>query len=42
MELLFDRDSESLQSAIASAVSDVERAGFRVARVEMERGAIPV
>jgi hypothetical protein len=42
MELLFDRDADSLQSAIASAVSDVERAGYRVSKVEMERDAIQV
>ncbi len=37
MELLFERSAESLQAAIVSAVSDVERAGFRVSRVELER-----
>ena len=31
MELLFDRAADSLQTAIGSAVRDVERAGFRVA-----------
>ncbi|MEX2140507.1 MAG: hypothetical protein WD894_14685 [Pirellulales bacterium] len=42
MELLFDRTADSLQSAIASAIADVERAGYRVSKVEMERDAIPV
>jgi hypothetical protein len=42
MELLFDRAADSLQAAITSAISDVERAGYRVRRVEMEREAIPV
>lgn len=41
MELLFERVARSLQTAISSAVSDVERAGFRVSRVEVEREAIP-
>ncbi len=42
MELLFERTADSLQAAIASAISDVERAGFRVSKVELEREAIPV
>jgi len=42
MELLFERSAESLQMAIASAISDVERAGLRVSKVEMEREAIAV
>jgi hypothetical protein len=41
MELMFERSGESLQAAISSAISDVERAGFRVAKIEMEREAIP-
>jgi len=41
MELLFARSARSLQSAISSAISDVESAGFRVLRVEMQREAIP-
>jgi len=41
MELLFERVAGSLQTAISSAVSDVERSGFRVSRVEVEREAIP-
>jgi hypothetical protein len=42
IELLFERTAESLQAAISSAISDVERAGYRVSKVEMEREAIPV
>lgn len=42
MELLFERAGDSLQAAISSAISDVERAGYRVGKVEMERDAIPV
>jgi hypothetical protein len=42
MELLFDRTAESLQRAIASAISDVERAGFRVSKMEMERESMEV
>lgn len=40
MELLFERSAKSLQSAISSAISDVEGAGYRVAKVEMEREAV--
>jgi hypothetical protein len=42
IELLFERTAASLQEAIASAILDVERAGYRVSKVEMEREAIPV
>jgi len=42
MELMFERAAESLQAAIASAIADVERAGFRVAKVELEREEIPL
>ena len=42
LELLFERTADSLQNAIRTAIADVERAGFRVARVEMEREAIAV
>jgi hypothetical protein len=42
IELLFERTAESLQAAISSAISDVERAGYRVSKIEMEREAIPV
>lgn len=41
MELLFERKAKSLQSAISSAIADVEGAGHRVVRVELEREAIP-
>jgi hypothetical protein len=37
MELLFERTADSLQGAIVSAISDIERAGYRVSRVELER-----
>ena len=40
MELVFQRAADSLQAAISSAISDVERAGFRVSKVEMERESI--
>ena len=30
----FDREAETLRAAIQSAVADVERAGYRIARVE--------
>ncbi len=30
----FDREAETLRTAIESAVADVQRAGYRVARVE--------
>ncbi|MBI1832782.1 MAG: hypothetical protein HYR84_15175 [Planctomycetes bacterium] len=40
-ELLFNRSARSMQAAIASASSDVESAGFRVLRVEMQREGIP-
>jgi hypothetical protein len=42
MELLFQRTVDSLQAAIESAISDVERAGLQAARVEMERESIAV
>jgi hypothetical protein len=35
----FDREAESLGDAIGSAINDVERAGFKVARVEVEQPA---
>jgi len=41
MELLFARTARSLQTAISSAISAVENAGFPVIRVEMEPEAIP-
>lgn len=39
MELLFERAADSLQSAISSAISDVESVGYLVSRVELEREA---
>ena len=42
MELLFERQADTLQAAISSAIFDFERAGFRVGKVEMEREAIPI
>ena len=42
MELLFERPAESLQAAIFSAISDIERAGYPVSKVEMERETISV
>lgn len=41
MELLFERASDSLQAAISSAIADVERAGYVVSKIELEREAIP-
>jgi len=41
IELLFERAADSLQAAIASAVTDIERAGFSVSKVELERASIP-
>ncbi len=32
----FDRESASLEQAIRSAIADVQKAGYRVARVEIE------
>ena len=40
MELLFERAADSLQAAIASALSDVEAAGHPVSRIELERDAV--
>lgn len=40
MELLFQRAGESMQAAITSAIADVERAGFVVSKVELERESI--
>ena len=34
----FDRAAESLGDAIGSAVKDVERAGYGVARIDVDRG----
>lgn len=40
LELEFDRSHHSLQEAIASAVQDAERTGFRVKSIEMDREAV--
>lgn len=37
----FDRDAGTLDEALASAIGDVEGAGFQVARVEIERHEVP-
>ncbi len=42
MELLFERAGDSLQTALSSAISDVERAGYRVSKVELARESILV
>jgi hypothetical protein len=42
IELLFQRSADSLQAAIESAVRNVEQAGFRVSKVELEREVITV
>jgi hypothetical protein len=42
MELLFGRSADSLQVAISSAISQVESAGYRVSKVEIERECIPL
>ena len=42
IELLFERTAESLQAAISSAIADVEGAGYRVSKIELDREAIPV
>lgn len=42
LELLFERTGPSLQKALGSAITDVESAGFRVLRAEMQREAIPL
>ena len=35
----FDRDAESLSEAVASAIDQVEKAGYKVAKVEIEEPA---
>ena len=37
----FDRDAPNLDEALATAIQNVERAGFAVARVEIERDEVP-
>ena len=36
----FDRDADSLEQAIRSAIADVQKAGCRLARVEIEADAL--
>ena len=36
----FDRDADTLENAIRSAVSDVEQAGLTVAKVELSRDSV--
>jgi hypothetical protein len=40
LELEFDRQHQSLHEAIVSAIHDVEKAGYRVECVEMERDSL--
>ncbi len=40
LELEFDREHQSLQEAIASAIYGVERAGYVVESVQMDRDAV--
>jgi hypothetical protein len=40
LELEFDREHQSLQEAIASAIRGVEKAGFVVESVQMDRDAV--
>ncbi|MBW3599964.1 MAG: hypothetical protein KY475_22165 [Planctomycetes bacterium] len=40
LELEFDRESESLQQAIASAIRDVEQAQFAVESIQLDRDAV--
>lgn len=37
----FDREAQTLDEALASAIGEVESAGFQVARVEIERHEVP-
>jgi hypothetical protein len=39
-EVVFDRRAESLQLAISSAVTAIEKVGYTVRRVEMQRESI--
>ena len=39
--IAFDREAASLEEAIRSAVANVEKAGYRVARIEMDREDLP-
>ena len=40
LELEFDRMRQSLQEAIASAIHDVERVGYVVESIQMDRDAV--
>ncbi len=40
LELEFDRASPSLQEAMTSAIRDVERAGYVVESIQMDRDAL--
>lgn len=37
----FHREAPSLEAAIQSAVADVERAGYQIARVELDAHSVP-
>ena len=37
--VLFERESETLAEAVGSAITQVERAGYKVARIEVEEPA---
>jgi hypothetical protein len=41
-QIHFHRESTSLEEALRSAINDVRRAGFDVARVEMEPNAVSI
>jgi hypothetical protein len=38
----FDRQANSLDEAVHSAIADINAAGFRVARVEIEADTLPL
>jgi hypothetical protein len=40
LELLFNRPAASLKSAISSVTTQIERAGFRVIKVETEKDSV--
>ncbi len=40
MEAVFNRDADSLDAAIKSAITAIENAGFKVHRVELPRESI--
>ena len=40
LELEFDREGQSLQEAIASAVRNVEQAGFSIESIELDRESV--